>query len=180
MVTPGSDVPDRASRAGALARMAAADSTSRSMFSSLAPALLVAGALDAAQRGLSVALVERHDLASGTSSRSSRLAHGVCVTSSSVSSPSFMKPPHRAWLCCSIGWRRTSVRPVPLTQSPVVVGNARMSDSASPCTTCSVDSGRTAERYHGRRLCQRRSSKALRLASKMTRSLGPFLPRRSD
>ena len=33
-------------------------------------------ALDAAQRGLSVALVERHDLASGTSSRSSRLAHG--------------------------------------------------------------------------------------------------------
>lgn len=33
-------------------------------------------ALDAASRGLSVALVEMHDLASGTSSRSSRLAHG--------------------------------------------------------------------------------------------------------
>lgn len=33
-------------------------------------------ALDAAQRGLTVGLVERHDLASGTSSRSSRLAHG--------------------------------------------------------------------------------------------------------
>ena len=33
-------------------------------------------ALDAAARGLSVGLVEMHDLASGTSSRSSRLAHG--------------------------------------------------------------------------------------------------------
>jgi glycerol-3-phosphate dehydrogenase len=33
-------------------------------------------ALDAASRGLSVALVERHDLASGTSSFSSKLAHG--------------------------------------------------------------------------------------------------------
>lgn len=33
-------------------------------------------ALDAASRGLSVALVEQRDLASGTSSRSSRLAHG--------------------------------------------------------------------------------------------------------
>lgn len=33
-------------------------------------------ALDAASRGLSVALVERHDLASGTSSWSSKLAHG--------------------------------------------------------------------------------------------------------
>ncbi|MFI0432924.1 MAG: glycerol-3-phosphate dehydrogenase/oxidase [Candidatus Nanopelagicales bacterium] len=33
-------------------------------------------ALDAAARGLTVALVERRDLASGTSSRSSRLAHG--------------------------------------------------------------------------------------------------------
>jgi glycerol-3-phosphate dehydrogenase len=33
-------------------------------------------ALDAAARGLDVALVERSDLASGTSSRSSRLAHG--------------------------------------------------------------------------------------------------------
>ncbi len=33
-------------------------------------------ALDAATRGLTVALLERHDWASGTSSRSSRLAHG--------------------------------------------------------------------------------------------------------
>jgi glycerol-3-phosphate dehydrogenase len=33
-------------------------------------------ALDAATRGLAVALLERHDWASGTSSRSSRLAHG--------------------------------------------------------------------------------------------------------
>lgn len=33
-------------------------------------------ALDAAARGLSVALVERHDLASGTSSKSSKLVHG--------------------------------------------------------------------------------------------------------
>ncbi len=33
-------------------------------------------ALDAASRGLRVALVERHDLASGTSSRSSKMVHG--------------------------------------------------------------------------------------------------------
>ena len=33
-------------------------------------------ALDAASRGLSVALVERHDFASGTSSKSSKLVHG--------------------------------------------------------------------------------------------------------
>jgi glycerol-3-phosphate dehydrogenase len=33
-------------------------------------------ALDAASRGLKVALVERHDLASGTSSKSSKLVHG--------------------------------------------------------------------------------------------------------
>src|SRR4051794_16651303 len=33
-------------------------------------------ALDAATRGFSVALVERHDFASGTSSRSSKLVHG--------------------------------------------------------------------------------------------------------
>lgn len=36
----------------------------------------VGAALDAASRGLSVGLVEQRDLASGTSSRSSRLAHG--------------------------------------------------------------------------------------------------------
>ena len=40
-------------------------------------ALLAAGvALDAATRGYSVALVERADYASGTSSRSSKLVHG--------------------------------------------------------------------------------------------------------
>ncbi|MGA9148038.1 MAG: glycerol-3-phosphate dehydrogenase/oxidase [Candidatus Nanopelagicales bacterium] len=77
MVAPGSDVLDRASRAGALARMAAADSTSPLDVLVVGGGVVGCGsALDAAQRGLSVALVERHDLASGTSSRSSRLAHG--------------------------------------------------------------------------------------------------------
>lgn len=77
MVAPGSDVLDRASRAGALARMAAADSTSPLDVLVIGGGVVGCGsALDAAQRGLSVALVERHDLASGTSSRSSRLAHG--------------------------------------------------------------------------------------------------------
>ena len=33
-------------------------------------------ALDAASRGLKVALIERNDFASGTSSRSSKLVHG--------------------------------------------------------------------------------------------------------
>ena len=33
-------------------------------------------ALDAATRGYTVALIERHDFASGTSSRSSKLVHG--------------------------------------------------------------------------------------------------------
>jgi len=33
-------------------------------------------ALDAASRGLRTALVERHDFASGTSSKSSKLIHG--------------------------------------------------------------------------------------------------------
>ena len=37
-------------------------------------------ALDAATRGYSVALVERADFASGTSSRSSKLVHGACGT----------------------------------------------------------------------------------------------------
>ena len=36
----------------------------------------VGAALDAASRGLRVALIESHDLASGTSSRSSKLIHG--------------------------------------------------------------------------------------------------------
>ena len=77
MVSPGSDVLDRASRAGSLARIAAADSTSPLDVLVIGGGVVGCGsALDAAQRGLSVALVERHDLASGTSSRSSRLAHG--------------------------------------------------------------------------------------------------------
>ena len=77
MVSPGSDVLDRASRAGSLARIAAAASTSPLDVLVIGGGVVGCGsALDAAQRGLSVALVERHDLASGTSSRSSRLAHG--------------------------------------------------------------------------------------------------------
>ena len=40
-------------------------------------------ALDAASRGYSVALIERADFASGTSSRSSKLSTGACATSSS-------------------------------------------------------------------------------------------------
>lgn len=57
--------------------MAAADSTSPLDILVIGGGVVGCGsALDAAARGLSVALVERHDLASGTSSRSSRLAHG--------------------------------------------------------------------------------------------------------
>lgn len=37
-------------------------------------------ALDAASRGLTVALVESSDFASGTSSKSSKLIHAVCDT----------------------------------------------------------------------------------------------------
>jgi len=43
-------------------------------------------AYDAAQRGLSVALVERNDWASGTSSSSSKLIHGGCATSNTMNS----------------------------------------------------------------------------------------------
>jgi glycerol-3-phosphate dehydrogenase len=38
----------------------------------------VGAALDAASRGLSVALIEAHDLAFGTSRFSSKLVHGAC------------------------------------------------------------------------------------------------------
>lgn len=77
MVAPGSDVLDRASRAGALARLAASDSTDPLDVLIVGGGVVGCGsALDAAARGLSVGLVERNDLASGTSSRSSRLAHG--------------------------------------------------------------------------------------------------------
>ncbi|MEZ5088426.1 MAG: FAD-dependent oxidoreductase [Micropruina sp.] len=51
----------------------------------------VATARDAALRGLSVLLVESEDFAAGTSSRSSKLIHGVCGTcrpTSSAWSPS--------------------------------------------------------------------------------------------
>lgn len=43
-------------------------------------------ALDAATRGLKVALVEARDFAAGTSSRSSKMFHGGCATSSSSNS----------------------------------------------------------------------------------------------
>ncbi len=77
MVSPGSDVLDRASRAGALARLAAADSENPLDVLVIGGGVVGCGsALDAAQRGLSVGLVEKRDLAAGTSSRSSRLAHG--------------------------------------------------------------------------------------------------------
>ncbi|EUA07180.1 pyridine nucleotide-disulfide oxidoreductase family protein [Mycobacterium xenopi 4042] len=43
-------------------------------------------ALDAATRGLRVAMVEARDFASGTSSRSSKMFHGGCATSSNSNS----------------------------------------------------------------------------------------------
>jgi glycerol-3-phosphate dehydrogenase len=77
MVSPGSDVLDRASRAGALSRLAAADAENPLDVLVIGGGVVGCGsALDAAQRGLSVGLVEKRDLAAGTSSRSSRLAHG--------------------------------------------------------------------------------------------------------
>jgi glycerol-3-phosphate dehydrogenase len=77
VVAPGSDVLDRASRAGALTRLAAADAANPLDVLIIGGGVVGCGsALDAAARGLSVGLVERRDLAAGTSSRSSRLAHG--------------------------------------------------------------------------------------------------------
>lgn len=77
MVAPGSDVLDQASRAGALARLRATDRDNPLDVLVVGGGVVGCGsALDASQRGLTVGLVERHDLASGTSSRSSRLAHG--------------------------------------------------------------------------------------------------------
>lgn len=77
MVAPGSDVLDIASRAGALRQLAAADSDNPLDLLVVGGGVVGCGsALDAASRGLTVGLVERRDLASGTSSRSSRLAHG--------------------------------------------------------------------------------------------------------
>ena len=68
-----SDALDPGARAGALERM------SGERFDILVVGGGITGvgiALDAASRGLSVALVEAHDIASGTSSRSSKLIHG--------------------------------------------------------------------------------------------------------
>ena len=77
---PQSSALDPTSRAGALEAMAATTAADP------APPLdvLVVGggvvgtgaALDAVSRGLSVGLLEQRDLASGTSSRSSKLIHG--------------------------------------------------------------------------------------------------------
>ena len=76
-VAPGSDVLDNASRAGAVARMAATTPDEPLDILIIGGGVVGCGsALDAAQRGLSVGLVEQRDLAAGTSSRSSRLAHG--------------------------------------------------------------------------------------------------------
>lgn len=77
MIAPGSDVLDTASRAGALRQLAAADAENPLDVLIIGGGVVGCGsALDAASRGLTVGLVERRDLASGTSSRSSRLAHG--------------------------------------------------------------------------------------------------------
>jgi glycerol-3-phosphate dehydrogenase len=46
----------------------------------------VGAALDAASRGLAVGLIEQQDLASGTSSKSSKLIHGGSATSNSWTS----------------------------------------------------------------------------------------------
>lgn len=77
MVAPGSDVLDRAARAGALSRLRAATADNPLDILIVGGGVVGCGsALDAAQRGLDVGLIERRDLAAGTSSRSSRLAHG--------------------------------------------------------------------------------------------------------
>lgn len=77
MIAPGSDVLDLAARAGALSRLRGADADNPLDVLVIGGGVVGCGsALDAAQRGLTVGLVERRDLAAGTSSRSSRLAHG--------------------------------------------------------------------------------------------------------
>jgi glycerol-3-phosphate dehydrogenase len=75
---PASTALDPAGRADALAAMAAT-STGEPPLDLLVVGGGVVGtgaALDAVTRGLSVALIEQRDLASGTSSRSSKLVHG--------------------------------------------------------------------------------------------------------
>ena len=56
-------------------------------------------ALDAASRGLRTALVERHDFASGTSSKSSKMVHGGLGTCSSGTSGSSTRPCTSASSC---------------------------------------------------------------------------------
>ncbi len=76
-VAAGSDVLDNASRAGAIARMAATTASDPLDVLVIGGGVVGTGsALDGAARGLDVGLVEQRDLAAGTSSRSSRLAHG--------------------------------------------------------------------------------------------------------
>ena len=67
----------RSTKAGAALRSIASTVANRSILSSIGGGITGAGvALDAATRGLRVALVERDDLANGTSGLSSKLAHG--------------------------------------------------------------------------------------------------------
>jgi glycerol-3-phosphate dehydrogenase len=71
--------PERVSRLGPGMRGVAVERLSRTPFDVLVVGGGITGAgvaLDAATRGLSVALVEKRDFAAGTSSRSSKLIHG--------------------------------------------------------------------------------------------------------
>jgi glycerol-3-phosphate dehydrogenase len=71
--------PERASRLGPQARRLALEQLGRGPVDVLVVGGGITGAgvaLDAATRGLSVALVEKRDFAAGTSSRSSKLIHG--------------------------------------------------------------------------------------------------------
>ena len=63
-------------------------------------------ARDAAGRGLRVLLVEQNDLASGTSSASTKLIYGGCAISSTAGSAWCARRWSSARSCC--GWRRTS------------------------------------------------------------------------
>lgn len=73
----GSDRLDPAARTAAVARLRGTSVQEPLDVLVIGGGVVGAGAaLDAAARGLTVGLVEMHDLAAGTSSRSSRLAHG--------------------------------------------------------------------------------------------------------
>jgi hypothetical protein len=76
---------------------------------------------EAALRGLAVGLVEQHDFASGTSSRSSKLIHGGCATSSACScaSPELLAGSGTSWRCSTLTWcarASSSTRPTPTTR----------------------------------------------------------------